>query len=236
MKKVKPNIEYFTAKDAFFYTSVSFLLSVVMFIVVGEKLSIEYLVSISLVVTGGLWSYLSIELTKVKELRAESVRNLEELERASIDLIKKASVLYDCLVDYSFNKERSVEKRLDRLRKERNEFIVAQNIYVYKSINTELRNGLDVQLEVLEKDMRKMVNKMDKLYMAHGNHDFSINRDDRDEFKELNVAVLGSMSNKFHDIYIDFEEFSDSYRNKKNFCFSIVLLCVFVIVIKSFFG
>lgn len=222
--------------DMFFYSVVSFLLAIIAYLIFGRLLDISYLVSVSLAITGGVWSYLSIEQNKIKELRGEYINQLKEAEKASLDFIDQGANLYSCISKYRRKNEGDVNESFMYLLDEQSRFTRKRNLYIYKRTVVRTNSFNTKDFKNLDRYNKEMVGKLYSHVRKIRNGDLSCKNTDDMELNKINNHILIEMALIFQNVSVSFEDFSEDYRNKKNICFSIICISVFTVALKSFFS
>ena len=72
----------YIGSNFFLYMLVNFFLSVIFYMILGNKLGFDTLVGVSLGISGGAWSYLAIKHNEVKEFRSEYIGQVKDVESA----------------------------------------------------------------------------------------------------------------------------------------------------------
>ncbi|MCD1652121.1 hypothetical protein K8090_11000 [Halomonas meridiana] len=218
----------------FLFLCVNFSLSVVVYIAIGNKLSIEYLVSMSLAITGGVWSYLSIEISKVKEVRAEYIRRLEDVEHCVQELRAQAGVFFSHFEIISVYQDEELRDNLILLSRERNELAKLQNSLIYK-INKMEKNKYN------KKDFSEMLLTANLLTASLDNYfdrmnegNITVGENDQESFMKTVNLLLFKMHEVFNDMDVGFEFFSEEYHFKSLICYSVVAVCLMTVFLKGF--
>lgn len=219
-----------------FTSFVSFLLAVVAYIMLGSFLEISYLVSISLAVTGGIWSYLSIEQNKVKELRGEYLNHLKDIELSAFEVIESSGELYFELVRMKWINEKE-EKRLQGIliAKKWSGFSSKFNLYLYRCfrLKNNKYNFKDIDALVLAGELVSgFFNRFDE-DMKNNILGLAVENKDEKDYNFKVTSFIGALNGILSREFIDFDEFSDDYFYKKTICFSIISVCVYTVAIKA---
>lgn len=218
------------------YIAVSFLLAIVFQIVLGGFLSIEYIVSIALVTIGASWSYLSLEINQVNQLRNEYVKELNDFEASVHDFLKMSFEVFmgmiSCENAISMRAGKEGDKYFESLSKK----------------NLELKNNFDImnyRMDKLGRHSNKINVSALRLktseiysYMVKDNRRVAAG-EETEISKKTKVysddarLVMYVLMEDFSNGMISFEGFSVDFKNKKNVCVAIVFFSVFIVLIKG---
>lgn len=219
--------------NLFFYGSVSFLVSVVLYMAVGAHLSIEYLVSVSLVVIGATWSYLALEINQVKQLRDEYFQKVKELEESGFALIESTSEAFIKAAFYNPSKRYEVEEYAMSLSEKKMQVGKGYNIFVYKLMKLSNDQFENRDFEPLEKEAKDLFEKFSSSVSDVVLKLKPLSEEDEKIISRKQTNIVSLMVSYFSNKTISFEEFSNEYEGRKNVCISIVCICFFVVVFKS---
>lgn len=234
---IKKIIDFFEINYVF-NSVVSFLLAVIVYLIFASKIEISYLVSVSLAVTGGIWSYLSIEQNKVKEVRGEYLRELKEAELSAIDYSVEASRVCDDILKIPVYAEQESSgkapgpKKLHLLERKselsRKKIVLSYRIKNVK--NSDCNDKNFDRIEDLAKEMYDLVEGFCELIVKDK---FNFKLYDEKHVRKINRGILDELNNAFMGSIVSFEEFSEDYSFKKTVCFSIISVCVYSVLIKA---
>lgn len=220
--------------NLFIYIFVSFLVSIVFHIVLGAQLSIEYIVSIALVVIGASWSFLSLEVNQVDKLRDEYVKQLNNCEESVNIFLKDSFELFIEIANFNYLSNQDFLKYHDELNIKNTAIKSSYDIMRYKIRKLEVYSHEELKLE-------RIIKVSDDLYKSLSDHAYKVVKDNEgasdDEielFNKRSDILRFLMVEDFSRNIISFEEFSKEYRDKKMLCISAVCFCVFIVLIKGF--
>ncbi|MBR2515588.1 MAG: hypothetical protein IKE45_16550 [Halomonas sp.] len=220
-------------KNTFVYMFVGFLVSIILYLIVGSGLSVEYLVSISLVVIGATWSYLALEVNQVKQLRDEYFYKVKEVEESCFVLIENTSEAFIKAAFYNPSKRHEIEEYAMLLSEKKMQVGKNFNIFIYKLMKLSNDQFENRDFEPLEKEAKELFEKFSSSVSDVVLKLKPLSEEDETIISTKQTNILSLMVSYFSNKTISFEEFSNEYESKKNVCVSIVCICFFIVVFKS---
>lgn len=220
--------------DFFLFVFISLLHSVIFYIIIGSFLDISYLVSIALAVVAGLWSYLSVEHNEIKELRGEYLNKVKSLEDSSKDFLSQAQVFFITAAEFSLCNSDEKKFFMLQMNKEKSDLARRYNIFAYYCIKLENDNFNKDEFGELEKVMKSIYEKAEKMFASALSDNLSLNNEDESFFSIKINEALSRLATHFSNNSLTFEDVSESYSFKKKICIYIVYMCIFVVFIKGF--
>ncbi|WP_143058112.1 hypothetical protein [Vreelandella aquamarina] len=230
---LKKKIIVFLDRNIIFFSFVSFLLSILVYLVIGSKIDISNLLTVSLAVSGGLWSLMSVEQGKVKELRGEYIENLKQLESVCLECIYLSSDIFGSLVkfdvvDDELKKEKYIEI-IDML----NELHKKHSCYTYNLINIRNNDKNKKEFKNLDKLMKAKLQKLHEYVDLLTANKLWLEGSDESDMNDLMIEIMQEMNKVFSKEEVGFENFSEHYLFIKIVCFSIIMTFVFSVFWKA---
>lgn len=221
-----------------FFCFVSFLLSVIVYLVIGSKVGISDLLAISLAVSGGLWSLMTVEQGKVKELRSEYISSLKDLENACLESIYLSGHIFSRILKFDIVDAADVELKRERyleiidLMNDLNE---RHMYYTYVLINISNNEKNKKTFDFLDLLMKHRLKVMQEYVNSLSRNNLVLKKSDEDDMNSLIIKSMEEMNDVFSKDEVGFEDFSENYLFIKVTCFSIIMTFVFSVFLKAVF-
>lgn len=223
----------FLDSNIVFFSFLSFLLSIVVYLVVGSKIDISNLLTVSLAVSGGLWSLMSIEQGKVKELRNEYIDNLKELESVCLESIYLSGNIFGNIVKFDIVDTELKKEKFLEIVDQFNDLNKKHTLYTYKKININNNDKNKKNFDFLDLCMRTRLRRIKGYVDLLSANKIYLDDRDEEDMNGLVIETMEEMNSIFSKEEVGFEDFSKDYLFIKIVCFCIIMTFVFSVLLKA---
>lgn len=220
-------------KNIIYFGFLSFLLSVIVHLILGSKIEIDNLLTVSLAVSGGLWSLLSIEQSKVKELRGEYIKNLKELEVSCLESIYLSGSIFLSMIKFDVVEDSLRHDKFIEIVDQMHILDKKNAHFKYLMINISNNEKNDKNFRFLDLCMSKRMEIIRKYFDLLSNNSLKLERKDEKDMNSLVTVTMKEMNSVFSEKEVGFEDFSESYLFTKIVCFTIIMTFVFAVLLKA---
>ncbi|WP_447554027.1 hypothetical protein [Vreelandella sp. EE22] len=228
--------EFRKRESIYSFMIVSFITGIIFHYLLGKSLPIEYVVSISLVVIGASWSFLTIEINQISQLRNEYMKELNEFEESMNYFLSKSFEML--LKNVRLSKLETKDKESDELE---SVYILTQELRVaFDLMNYKMAKIKKSSVVISHTKIKELNEHSTRIYKNVVN-DFIEVHQDRKKISNDEMALFNKRSHRLRILMLkalpvgelSFENFSIRYKAKKSLCICIVLFCIFIVLFKG---